>query len=180
VAWVFLELLKNPDGFFVEDGGVVWCNPDNASGTDEDRKWVAENVDMWHGPTDPLGELEDTYQVRNEFFSAWREFKESSKGYLWADCTWPVEARFLIDCVEDERPGFGQPQLKLEASPRNWLGPYPLMDLAPLLFQAGLNPLDSFKRLEDEEPAHHPLADARQSARILGELLTGCVPKKTE
>jgi hypothetical protein len=78
---------------------------------------------------------------------------------LAADCAWPVEARFLAACVDD------QPEQ------RAWEGPYPLIDIASVRLAAGLDPLATVERLPSEMPAHDPLADARQSARLLIEAL---------
>jgi hypothetical protein len=99
-------------------------------------------------------------QVREAFWCKWREW--SDKGALMAaDCAWPVEARFLNQCVEDH---------PIE---REWLGPYPLLDLAPMLLQAGIDPTEKFPRLENELPEHDPLCDARQSARLFLSVLNG-------
>ena len=72
-----------------------------------------------------------------------------------ADCAWPVEANFLSACV------------KLNHKEREWQGPYPLHDLASVLLALGADALAVTERLPDELPAHHPLMDARQSARQL-------------
>jgi hypothetical protein len=61
---------------------------------------------------------------------------------LAADVPWPVEGRFLNACIDQNR------------RQRTWQGPFPLIE-----------------RLEDELPVHNPLADARQSLRILREAL---------
>jgi len=68
-----------------------------------------------------------------------------------------VEARFLIQCIEDDHYA------------REWWGPYPLIDVASLRMAAGLDPLGTEERIEllGELPEHDPLADARQSARLL-------------
>jgi hypothetical protein len=73
---------------------------------------------------------------------------------------WPVEAHFLSECVAD------RPQ------EREWQGPYPLLDVASVRLAAGLDPLATVDRLPSELPAHDPLADSRQSARLLVEALT--------
>jgi hypothetical protein len=66
-----------------------------------------------------------------------------------------VEANFLSACV------------RLNHAEREWQGPYPLHDLASVLLALGADALAVTERLPDELPAHHPLMDARQSARQL-------------
>jgi hypothetical protein len=97
-------------------------------------------------------------EVRDEFWKAYQRWKAQG-AVLAADVPWPVEARFLTDCVRD--------QLGIRA----WNGPYPLIDIASVRFAAGLDPIGTEERLPREEPAHDPLADARQSARLLVEAL---------
>jgi hypothetical protein len=133
----------------------VSCDPDQADGSDGARKWVAVNIPprVHSGLRVPLPE-----DVREAFWDAWLAWK--AKGaVLVADCAWPVEARFLAQCVDD-RPHH-----------REWEGPYPLYELASFRLAAGFDPLGTFDRLPDELPAHDPLADARQSARLLVEAL---------
>jgi hypothetical protein len=91
--------------------------------------------------------------VRNGFWRTWLEWK-SRGAVLVADCAWPVEARFLAACVDDN----------LDA--RTWDGPYPLHELASFMVAAGMDPMTTYDRLPDE-PQHDPLGDARQSARLL-------------
>lgn len=101
-------------------------------------------------------------EFRAGFWQKWLEWRE--KGALMvADCAWPVEARFLNDCLADDFT-------------RQEAGPYPLLDLSSILFAAGVNPIGEFKRVAGELPAHNPLCDARHSARILA----GCLKKRRE
>lgn len=120
---------------------------------DPSRKWVAENV-----RTRGIGVRAHPSHVRDEFWRAWLYANEHG-ATLWADCCWPVEARFLDACVEDD------------PETREWQGPYPLYDVATLRLAAGLDPLATVERLPSEMPQHDPLADARQSARLLIEAL---------
>lgn len=146
------------------ESGYFHCWPDAARGDADGRAWIAENVvpilegsGLAQTYSDGL-RSPDPKQVRNAFWAAWRGWK--AKGaILAADCPWPVEARFLIACVEDD------------PAPRNWSGPYPLIDVASVRLAAGLDPLGAEERLDREKPIHHPLADARQSARLLIEAL---------
>ena len=141
----------NSVGETLEEATIA-CDPDQADGKSENRKWVAENVPVMtathHTPFD----------VREDFWSAWLRWKEQG-AVLVADCCWPVEARFLAACVDDAK--------RL----REWEGPYPLHDVASVLLALGRDPLATNERLPRELPAHHPLNDARQSARLLLEAL---------
>ena len=144
-------VVKRGDGEHMADG-LFACHIGMAKGTREDREWVEQNVP-------PLAWNCDTPQeVRAKFWSVWIEWR--AKGALLvADCAWPVEARFLATCVDDHAPF------------RNWEGPYPLHDLASVLLAHGKDPLENRERLPDELPAHDPVNDAAQSARILLEVL---------
>lgn len=139
-----------------EDGstlfeGIAACPPESCFGDNEDMKWVLENVkvETTHGYSDG---------VRYFFWTAWREWADKGAS-CWADCLWPVEAKFLEACIADD------------PKRRNWEGPYPFFDISTLLLAAGKNPLENFNRKPNELPAHNPLNDARQSARILYELI---------
>ena len=81
---------------------------------------------------------------------------------LAAECTWPVEARLLTDCITDD-----------VTRERHWEGPHPVLDISAVLLAAGMAPCGWFERTE-REPEHHPLGDARQSARLLVEALDRC------
>ena len=92
--------------------------------------------------------------VRGKFWQRWVEWRAKG-GVLAAECAWPVEARFLSACVDD-LPDFRREQV-----------PYPLVDISSVLLAGGVDPLETHPRLANELPVHHPLADARQSARLL-------------
>ena len=132
------------------DSGVLACPPEKASGDDPDRKWVAENI-----PPIASNHLNPN-NVRVYFWEKWMEWK--AKGALmFAECAWPVEARFLIQCIE------------WDVNERRWHGPYPLHDVASVMLAAGMDPMANYDREPNELPKHDPLADARQSARLLRE-----------
>jgi hypothetical protein len=161
VGYVVME-----DGREVESG-YYFCNPELAVGTGPDRELVQVNV------VPVMGEyVRSTYgcglglksprEVREVFWERWMGWKANG-AVLAADCPWPVEARFLMECVGDDRVG------------RDWQGPYPLIDVASVRLAAGLDPLGTDSRQEDETPVHHPTADARQSARLLMEALAASV-----
>lgn len=128
------------------------CDPGGCMGSDDGHAWVIANVP----PLDVRNA--GPRQVRDAFWDRWMLWK--AKGAtLVADCAWPVEARFLASAVRDDLDS------------REWQGPYPLHDLASVLLALGRDPLATNERLPDELPAHHPLHDARQSARLLVEAL---------
>lgn len=122
------------------------CSPDKAQGDDDGRIWVDDHCSIPADHTSPIG-------VRSSFWASWLRWKEQG-AVLVADCAWPVEARFLVDCVEDD------------CVARTWEGPYPLHDVATARLCAGFDPLATVERLPNELPQHDPLADARQSARL--------------
>jgi hypothetical protein len=127
------------------------CPPEEARGSPDGLSWVQANVP-------PLA-LTATIprHVRDQFWSHWLYWKARSVKMV-ADCGWPVEANFLEAGVEDD------PRV------RSWQGPYPLLDLASFLVAVGWDPTVERSRLVDE-PLHSPLGDARQSARVLVEVL---------
>lgn len=132
------------------DSGCLATDPCHAKGNAEGHDWAKKNI----------GRIEHTHnsawQMRSAFWSKWQEWK--AKGAtLYADCAWPVEARFLIACIDDY------------PAAREWGGPYPLHDIASVCAAKGIDPITTKTRLEDELPVHNPLADARQSARLLLE-----------
>lgn len=150
-------VVKRIDGEHMADGCFA-CPLEQADGNWQDREWVKANVP----PIEANCELAE--DVRSRFWAVWREWQVKG-AVLVADCAWPVEARFLAACVDD---AYGA---------RNWEGPYPLHDLASVLLAHGLDPLETRERLPDELPAHHPVNDAMQSARILVERLSKLQPR---
>lgn len=134
------------------DADMYACPPNAAKGNNEGWTWVKDNV-----PT-LLKTHDAAWLIRAAFWIKWQEWK--TKGaVLVADCCWPVEARFLAQCVEDQ------------PVQREWQGPYPLHDIASMMLAKGWDPLLERPRKESEEPKHHPLNDARQSARLMLEVL---------
>ena len=129
-------------------GTVYACPPKRAQGEDEGRAWVAANCPP----------IEATHfrpkAVRDAFWKDWL-FWKGRGAVLVADYAWPVEARFLAACVDDD------------PETRGFQGPYPLHELASFMVAAGMDPHATYARLPDELPEHNPLCDARQSARLL-------------
>lgn len=148
-GWVTMGL----DGK-INSEGISGVSPHKCSGSMDGLQWVMANcVDLDSYCTQNGSDL-----VRMEFWSNWMHAKKL--GYvLAADCAWPVEARFLIECVRDD------------FRMREWEGPYPLIDIASIILAHGDDPLQTFERVPNELPAHNPLNDARQSARILAKYL---------
>lgn len=144
-------------GVYLENGAAQWefrfaCDPNLARGSDDDRKWVMENVPV----------LEITHRslagMRDSFWGQWIKAKQQD-AKMAAECSWPVEAGFLAACVSDDPLS------------RKWTGPYPLHDVASVMLAAGMDPMATYERTPSEMPKHDPLADSRQSARLLAEAL---------
>lgn len=156
-GWAFAVgyVIVDKKGRLYEEGTFATA-PKNVSGTNEGYFWVAANV-----PTCAINYNCKTYNELTWMF--WNVIKDSKTKYknitFWADCAWPVETNFLSECT------------KRHSTENGFDGPYPLHDIATLLLVRGKNPTDNFPRQPDELPAHHPLCDAKQSARILLEHL---------
>jgi len=144
-------------GVYLENGAAQWefcfASPtDQAEGEDSDRHWVKDNVPM----------MEETHRslrkMRDAFWGEWVRAKKDG-AIMAAECPWPVEAGFLSQCIADD------------VDARKWDGPYPFMEIASFLAAAGMDPMATYPRTPSEQPAHHPLKDARQSARLLSEAL---------
>ena len=143
-------------GVYLPNGAAQWefrlaCPIDECAGDDDDRKWVKENVPA----------MEETHRspkaMRDEFWRQWMKAKAGG-AVMAAECQWPVEAGFVKACIADDPS-------------RKWEGPYPLHEIASYLAAAGLDPMAKYDRTPSEMPMHDPLADARQSARLLSEAL---------
>ena len=158
-AFAVGAVVMDDDGF-VRAQYLYACDPDEATGGDEGRAWVAEHCPFIAcNCGSPQG-------VRNQFWRAWLAWKEDG-AVLVADCAWPVEARFLAACVDDD------------PDTRSWQGPYPLHELASFMVAAGMDPHATYDRLLDE-PQHDPLGDAKQSARLLMTALKKLRNRNTE
>lgn len=155
----------------VNDAGLelyackYFCDYEYLSGTRADFKWLEDNAprDLYHthigrAACHDIRPCDSPLSVRQHFWADWTHWRDQG-AILVADCPWPVEAKFLLECVADN------------SLQRNYEGPYPLLDVATVRFSAGLDPLGTDERLPSERPVHDPLADARQSARLfLGAL----------
>lgn len=143
-------------GVYLENGAAQWefcfCCPTNkAEGFSNDRQWVDRNV--------PAMEIthRDTYGLRLAFWQQWERAKAGG-AEMAAECLWPVEARFLRDCITDDAHRLGD-------------APYPFHEIASVMLAAGMDPLGQYERTPSELPKHNPLSDARQSARLLATAL---------
>ncbi len=148
-------------GVYLENGAAQWefcfcCPPEKADGFEMDRDWVNRNV--------PVMEIthRDTFGLRMAFWHEWNRAKVRG-ARMAAECLWPVEARFLRDCITDDAQRLDD-------------APYPVHEIASIMFAAGMDPLASYDRTPSEMPRHNPLADARQSARLLAEALAKSKP----
>lgn len=128
------------------------CRQASAIGDDEDRKWVGNNVPAFN--SDLI--RHNPRWVREAFWVEYLKAKEIG-AIMFAECSWPVEAKFLIECIQDD------------IDSNKWQGPYPFHDIASIMLAAGKSPLGTHPRLPGELPAHNPLCDARQSLRLLLE-----------
>ncbi len=134
--------------------GCIACDHYDCSGTDENRQWVVKNI-----PPIKISSPNPQH-LRDTFWNEWRHWAGLG-AVLVADCAWPVEANFVSQCVNSNH------------KEREWQGPYPLYDIASIQLAMGEDALAVTQRMPDELPVHHPLMDARQSARQLVSLLRG-------
>ena len=144
------------------------CDSAKAQATPGDeiaaRAWLAVNC----LPHLPPPNRSTPGEIRDTFWHFMQLHARRGQGVVWADCGWPVEARFLIACAEDDMVN------------REWTGPYPLYEITTLEDMLGLGAsrrlpdrqraLD-LRRQPNELPEHNPLADARYSARRLWHCL---------
>lgn len=143
-------------GVFLENGANQWgfslaCPIAECKGDDNGRDWVKEHVPV-------LGETHRSPKtMRFSFWFMWLKAKNEG-AIMAADCGWPVEARFLAQCVDDDATRF-------------WEGPYPMVEISSVLMCAGMDPMTKYPRQPSELPEHNPYADAVQSARLLAEAL---------
>lgn len=125
------------------------CPREKCVGNDADREWVNANIppiEVTH---------QEPVEMRHDFWGQWNAARHGGS-QMWAECGWPVEANFLAQCVRDD-------------DERIWTypGPYPFHEIATAMLCAGMDPHATYARYENELPAHNPLCDARQSARLL-------------
>jgi hypothetical protein len=145
VGWIVVTR----EGVEIDSGCVVSPFATASGGSVRDRDWVTRNV----LPGLPLPNADTPKVVRDRFWADWRRWAQKGAS-LYAECGWPVEARFLAACIDDDPEN------------RHWDGPFPLHEIATFEEAADLNK-NEVARLVNELPRHNPLADARMSARML-------------
>lgn len=138
----------------IQSGFIFACDMDDVAGSEEDTAWVKTNV-----PLLPITHR-SARGIRDAF---WEEWSKAKKQYpnirMAADCGWPVEARFLCACIDDERAA------------RRWEGPYPFVEISSIMMAAGMDPMKEYPRTPSEMPKHNPYTDSVQSARLLFEAI---------
>ncbi len=163
-AFAFGYVVHNSNGELCGEGIHV-CPIDGVSGdmegtgiTEETATplWVRENV----LPHLPEPDCVNVYELRKRFGEVFYKYTRmaADKGepfYLVSDVAYPCETGFLRQC----------------RSLNTDFSVYPLLDVSSVLLATGHDPVGYFGRLPEEMPAHNPLADAKQSARILHSVL---------
>jgi hypothetical protein len=143
------------DNFKLLDSFIYSCDPNLAEGSNIDRKWVEENIpklDITHN---------STKEVRTSFLKYWIDINKVYKNVVMAaECSWPVEANFISKCISESSEN------------NNFNGPYPLYDISSIMASAGMDPLATYMRVNDEIPKHNPLCDVKQSSRLLYKALS--------
>ena len=151
-AWGFVVVNGNGDELGQGYGAMPYAVM-NVADDNPDLIWVKENVlPALYGVS-----TETFVGLVNKFWDNWLQWKERG-ALMVSDCAWPVETNFLqavMGSVESARAD----------------GPYPLLDVSSVLLAKGKDPVGTFDRKVGEMPAHNPLCDARQSARVLIETL---------
>jgi hypothetical protein len=122
--------------------------------------WVRENVVP--AVVGHIGRVESREDMLNAFWRFWLEHRQGTEAV--ADFEAPVEAGLFRACVE------------LNVDAREWLGPYPLHELATALFVAGIDPdIDRRELCKNPSilPIHNPLGDAVTSGRCWHQIVGG-------
>lgn len=144
VAWVYMTMSGD-----ILSESVHALRPDSIRCDDlESLKWVQENVKLKPEEYNCFSQI----QMHHHFWKFWEDIR--LRTIMAADCTWPVESNFLSACVADDKA-------------RNWHGPYPLLDIVSFRLGTCESGMKTEAREPNELPIHHPLMDARQSARQL-------------
>ena len=116
------------------------------------EKWVLENVLPILGKYE---EYDDEHSLLEAAWSFWRANAQNS--YVIADVMYPVESRLFAMCVEQD------------VEERIFQGPFPMLDLASMLYTVGINPLEAREKLAkplDNGMQHNALYDARMAMAI--------------
>ena len=140
------------------------CDPIPGYGAEHDIQWVKVNV-RHHASSIYCASRET---IRQFFWKEWMHAKENHKAAMFVECGWPVEARFLSECIMDA----------LEI--RKWQGAYPMHEIASIMAAAEMDPMATYERQPNELPAHEPLADAKLSVRLLIQAINLLNATKTQ
>jgi hypothetical protein len=130
--------------------------------------WVAENV------IGPMASIADTHpgapEMRRDFWQWYLDNKPKSELIVAAN-PYPVEARFLIDCQDDDMAN------------RAFEHPFPFYDLSSMLYGAGVRTPLARKAYVAEAVAtatgepHNPLWDATATALTAHKLISSGISK---
>lgn len=133
-------------------------------GPADDARWVIDHVLPALRDDAPVRYIPDganlpaqqyvarsVYELVGRFAAWWEGLIGARHAWLIADSPFPVETSFLQ-----------------RARQVGAVMPYPLLDVGSALAAVGCDPTRSYTRIVErgETPGHHPLADARQSARL--------------
>lgn len=134
---------------------------DRVRGTADGHKWYRDNVSFnleLPGLVRAAEHQFDTYaKLAGYFWQNWFLWQALGYKQMFADCPWPVEARFLLDCVDHQR---------CESA---FEGPYPLLDIESMVRLAGIKDEDIPRAAA--LPLHNPMADCLYSLQRLHKAL---------
>ena len=116
---------------------------------DVTSEWVRENVIPHIGMAEKI--VDSEYELLEEVWTLWMKYRDTA--YCVADVGFPVEARLLSECVQHD------------LSAREFLAPFPLLDLSTLLQARGI-PWDASRQDLSglKLVSHDPLNDVRLTA----------------
>ena len=140
-VWAIGAVVLSPDGKMVDSfSGQV----ENPVITDQ---WVLTNI----VPYVSLPKYKSARELRDAFWSFWMKNKATCLAI--ADYAYPVESNLFRLCINDDVS-------------RTWDGPYPLHEVATLLYAAGIDPNISREEFSGmyHLTKHNPLDDAYLSA----------------
>jgi hypothetical protein len=142
------------------EGNYIACPFEKAQGLESNKKWVAANV-LPNLPKET--DFDDPHSLCEALYEIWLNMKQKYEEILViGDCHYPVETQLF------ERT------ILWKEDVRQWTGPFPFHEVDTALLIAGID-REQYPRNELELPEHHPLKDARYSARLFCLAL-----KKTE
>ena len=134
-----------------ENGAVLdqFCEKCVSPGITDD--WTKKNCLPYLGE---IPDCESRAALRERFWAFYMRYRENC--VIVADVPYPVEAGMLRRCVE---ANLGE---------RAFQGPFPLIDVASVLFAKGIDPLmDRLEYAGWQGKRHHPLDDAVASVLCL-------------